>query len=126
MKNKKNVIWSDSGEYFDVFVNSDGCIQDCGSFLVEYMYTGKPCCYMLKDPKDIDEKFAPLGKECLDRCYISYNTNDIDAFIREVIVEGKDPKKESRDRFAEHIMANYPNAADKALETIRKTILEEE
>ena len=126
MKNKKNVIWSDSGDYFDVFVNSDGCIQDCGSFLVEYMYTGKPCCYMLKDPKDIDEKFAPLGKECLDRCYISYNTNDIDAFIREVIAEGKDPKKESRDRFAEHIMVNYPNAADKALETIKKAILEDE
>lgn len=124
MKNKKNVIWSSGGDYFEEFVNSDGCIQDCGSFLVEYLYTGKPCCYMLKTPEDIETKFAPLGKKCLEQCYISYNTDDIDRFIKDVILDGNDSKKEARILFSKEVMVNYPHAAECALKSIKKSILD--
>ncbi len=123
IKNKKNVIWSSGGDYFDEFVNSDGCIQDRGSFLVEYLYTGKPCCYMLKTPEDIETKFTPLGKKCLEQCYISYNTVDIDHFIQDVILGGNDSKKNRRLLFSKEVMVNYPHAADFALESIKKSIL---
>jgi hypothetical protein len=125
MRSKANIIWSDGDDYFKEFAESDGCIQDCGSYLVEYMYTGKPCCYMLKDPSDIDMKFAPLGKKCLDQCYISYDTNAIDRFIQNVILDGKDEKLETRAKLAKEIMVNYPHAAESALESIKHGIFRE-
>ena len=123
MKAKPNVIWSDGGDYFQEFADSDACIQDCGSFLVEYFYTGKPCCYMLKTPDDIDAKFAPLGKACLEQCYLSYSTDDIDDFILGVVLGGEDPKAEGRAKLADHVMLNYPHAAEAALQDILDSIM---
>lgn len=123
MKSMPNVIWSDGGDYFREFAESDACIQDCGSYLVEYFYTKKPCCYMLKSPDDIEQKFAPLGKKCLENCYIAYDTAAIEDFIRSVVVGGNDPKKEAREKFADSIMVNYPHAANIALEHIKRDIM---
>lgn len=118
LKSKPNVVWSEGGDYFTEFAESDACIQDCGSYLVEYMYTGKPCCYMLKEPADIEAKFAPLGKECLDVCYVAYDTAAIERFVRETVLGGADPKSAARKKLAANIMVNYPNAANVALEHI--------
>ena len=119
LRAKPNVIWSDGGDYFREFAESDACIQDCGSYLVEYFYTGRPCCYMLKSPRDIDAKFAPLGRECLANCYIAYDTAAIDRFVADVVLGGKDPKREARAAFAKRIMVNYPRAAEVALAHIK-------
>ncbi len=124
LKSKPNVIWSNGQDYFKEFAESDGCIQDCGSFLVEYFYTGKPCCYMLKDPGDIEGKFVELGKKCLEQCYISYDTDAIDSFIENVIIAGNDEKAEGRAALAKEIMVNYPHAAEAALESIKKAIFD--
>jgi hypothetical protein len=123
LKKKPNVIWSDGGDYFREFAESDGCIQDCGSYLVEYFYTGKPCCYMLKSPEDIETKFAPLGRKCLEHCYIAYDTDAIDGFVRNVIMSGNDPKAAARAEFAKTVTVNHPHAADTALESIKGAIL---
>lgn len=122
LKTKPNVIWSDGGDYFREFAESDGIIQDCGSYLVEYFYTGKPCCYMLKSPEDIESKFAPLGQDCLRHCYVAYDTAAIDAFLREVIVGGEDVKRAEREEFAKSVMVNYPNAAKVALLHIKEAL----
>lgn len=122
LRAKPNIIWSDGGDYFQEFADSDGCIQDCGSYLVEYLYTGKPCCYMLKSPEDIADKFAPLGRKCLEQCYIAYDTEAIDAFIREVIVGGADPKAAARTDFAKTVMVNYPQSARTALARIKSAL----
>ena len=118
LKSKSNVIWSDGGDYFREFAESDACIQDCGSFLVEYFYTGKPCCYMLKSPKDVKSKFAPLGQECLKNCYLAYDTDKIDEFVRQVVQGNDDPKKQAREDFAKTVMVNYPHSASCALRRI--------
>lgn len=112
MKNNPNVIFSDSSDYFEEFAQSDGIIQDCGSYLVEYFYTGKPQCYMLKSEKDIDAKFVELGKKCLEHSYIAYEKEHILNFIDNVILAEKDDKKEARNIFAKsEIMINYPNVS---------------
>ncbi len=126
MKAHKNVIYSTQGDYLEQFAQSDGIIQDCGSYLVEYLYTQKPGCYMLKSPKDIDAKFAELGKQCLEQYYISYNEQDILDYIDNVIIKGDDPKKTSREKFArEVIMVNYPHASEKIVEEIKKELSED-
>lgn len=122
LKAKKNVFWSDAGDYFGDFASSDACIQDCGSYLVEYFYTNKACCYMLKSPDDIDAKFAPLGKACLENCYIAYEADAIDDFIRSVVIAGNDPLRQKRLAFADSVMLNFPHAADVALNHIKTAI----
>ena len=122
MKAHPNVRWSDEGDYFPVFASCDACVQDCGSYLVEWFYTGRPCCYMLKDPSDIDAKFAPLGKDCLSHCYLAYDEAAIESFLRDVVEGGADPKAAERDAFRKTVMVNYPHAADAALASIKRAL----
>ena len=122
MKAHPNVRWSDEGDYFPAFASCDACVQDCGSYLVEWFYTGKPCCYLLKDPSDIDAKFTPLGKDCLSHCYLAYDEPAIESFLRDVVEGGNDPKAAARDAFRTTIMVNYPHAAEAALAAIRRDL----
>ena len=124
MKAHPNVRWSDSGNYFEDFSESDAIIQDCGSFLVDYFYTGKPQCYMLHSEKDIEKKFASLGQKCLSHCYLAYDESDIRNFMEEVIIKENDPKKEARQKFArEEVMLNYPHASAKAADMLYQSLI---
>jgi hypothetical protein len=118
-----NVIYSDGGIYYDIFKNSDAIIHDCASFLVEYLVTGYPCCYMLKNNTQIDDLFSELGKECLDLYYKAYNENEITYFIDNYVVAGNDIDKEKRTNFAKQkLMINYPNVSEKILSVIKDAI----
>ena len=123
MVSKPNVEYSTKGDYFEEFANSDAIIQDCGSYLVEYFYTKKPQCYMLKSQKDISKKFTELGKNCLKHSYITYEEQDIVDFINDVVINKKDLKKEQREKFAyEVVMLNYPCASNKAIEYLERVL----
>ena len=34
------------GNAYEIFKSSDALIHDCGSFLLDYMFTKKPCLYI--------------------------------------------------------------------------------
>lgn len=115
LKSYKNVIYSTEGDYLEIFANSDGIIQDSGSFLVEYFYTGKPCCYMLKTKKDIKEKFNTLGIKCLEHVYIAFEKQNILDFIDNVIINDNDILKEKRNNIMKEIMIGYPSVIEEIL-----------
>ena len=117
MKSYKNVRYSDGGNYLRDFAESDALIQDCGSFLVDYFYTKKPQCYMLKNKEQINETFSDFGKLCLENVYKAYNSDDIINFINEVVINENDYMKDQRDKFAEaEVMINYPNVSEKIVD----------
>ena len=118
LKAMPNVTWSDSGEYMSLFAASDGCIQDCGSYLVEYVYTGKPCCYLLHSRADMNRKFAPLGRKCLSVCYLAERKEEIRDYIERVVLRGEDERRSERRCLMSEIMVEYPYAAKKACERI--------
>ena len=121
MKSKKNVTYDESGNYFETFAKSDAIIQDCGSYLVEYFYTEKPQCYLLKQRGDIEGKFVELGQKCLENCYVAYDEKAIIDFIENVVIKGKDPKKQARIKFArQEVKVNYPNVSEKIFEYFEK------
>lgn len=122
MKSQVNVVWSDESDYVSMFASCDGIIQDGESSLVEWFYTGKPCCYIYDEGEDIQSKLAPIGQACLEHCYKAHNELSIDAFLKEIIIKGNDSKKQARCEFARTLMVNYPNAADAALGSIRKAL----
>ena len=59
-----NVI--ESGNYFELFAESDLMITDCGSFLVEYFLTQKPLIHLLR--KDAREQ-SSLNERILKYYY---------------------------------------------------------
>ena len=119
-KNKlkeKGIIYSYGGNYFDVFVNSDAIIHDCSSFIVEYLYTGKPCCFV--GNSHFKSIFSKLGKACLKNYYVAFDKEQIISFIENVIINEKDTLKETRKQFAENnIKLNYPNVSKIILKEI--------
>ena len=111
------IVYSVGGDYFDIFVNSDAMIHDCSSFVVEYLYTEKPCCFVAKP--NYKKIFSELGKSCLENYYIAFDKQQIMNFIENVIIKGNDTLKEKRTVYAKkHLAINYPNASKKVLEEI--------
>lgn len=115
-----NLIWSEGGNYLKEFAESDAIVQDCGSFLAEYYYTGKPCCYMLRP--DSSDLFSSFGQMCLSHCYQAREEKDIIDFIERVVVAGSDPMKREREAFRKRVMVNYPHAARAAMNQILEWI----
>lgn len=119
-----NAIYNNSEDYLETFANSDAMIHDCGSFTTEYLFTGKPCCYMLKDSDDINKIFLPMGQKCLDNYYKAFNKDDILNFIDNVVIKGIDPMKNQRDQFLKELRLNYPNVAQIIVEHIIREIVD--
>ena len=114
LKAYPNVIWSEGSEYLKEFALADAIVQDCASFLVEWFYTGKPCCYMLKQESDIEEKFLPIGQKCLRASHIAYDQEQIQAFIDSIVGENVIGPPNLQE-VTQEVSVNYPNAAHKAL-----------
>ena len=119
-----NVEFQNGGEYLETFANSDGLIHDCGSYMAEYLFTGKPCCYLLKEDKKV--KTNPLNifaQECVKRHYHAFNEKDILYFIDEIILKENDIRKKEREEFfINNLKINYPNTAKFILRNIKEEL----
>ena len=118
------MVYDHSGDYMDLFANSDAMIHDCSSFIGEYLFTEKPCCYMLKSQQEIEDVLNPMGMACIKNYYKAFSKEDIMKFIDDVVVSGIDPLKEGREKFSrQELKFNYPMAADCVLDVIKNTLL---
>lgn len=114
---EKNIEYSTGGDYFDIFLNSDGMIHDCSSFIVEYLYTLKPCCFVAKS--NYKKILSKLGLACLKNYYLAFNREQIIEFIENVIIKGNDTLRYKRIRFTKkHLLLNYPKVSNRILEEI--------
>lgn len=103
MLNNSNVTYDVSGDYFDTFMNSDAMIHDCSSFIGEYLFTEKPCCYMLKSEKQIEDVFLPMGKMCIDNIIKLFQDNDILKFMLMLLIGEVDSIKDKREKFSREV-----------------------
>ena len=125
VESNNNMVYDTSAEYFDQFVNSDAMIHDCGSFIGEYLFTEKPCCYMLKTPEQAVNGLVPLGQKCMEQYYHAFSEKDIIRFIEDVVVKGIDPLKGQREKFVQkELKFNYPNSAKNLVNWLEKKIFE--
>ena len=115
MEAHPNVTFQRGGDYFESFRNSDALIHDCGSFLAEYFYTGKPQCYLLEDESTLQEQFLPFARTLAEHVRKAYVDEDVIGFIRDV-ASGRDPDRESRAAFAaKEVCVNHPDATSAVL-----------
>lgn len=124
MESYPNVIYSKGGDYFEMFINSDGIIHDCGSFLAEYLFTDNPTCYLLESEESIKKWFLPIGQKCLSVCYQAFKEKDIINFIENVIIKENDLKSKERINFVNsYLKINYPDSSKFILNYIKKILL---
>lgn len=95
----------EQGDYIDLFKTSDAMIHDCGSFTAEYLYTRKPVLFQVRDEK-VKEEFNTFGQACFSLHYHAYSINETEAFIRDVVIHGNDPKENERKQFYKQYL--YP------------------
>ena len=114
----KGIIYSSGGDYFELFANSDAIIHDCGSYITEWLFTGKPCCFVAKD-KSIFKLFTRLGHESIKHYTIAYTKDDIINFIRN-INENNVFKPYINDKtLNKNVFINYPNVSKSILDYLR-------
>ena len=94
----------ETGSYIDLFKGSDAMIHDCGSFSVEYHFTGKPVLFTARDLKAAVANQNELGRGGILAHYQGSSEADIINFIEDVVLDGKDPMEEERLAFREQFL----------------------
>ncbi|WP_022756743.1 CDP-glycerol glycerophosphotransferase family protein [Butyrivibrio fibrisolvens] len=93
--------------YLEYFASSDAMIMDSGSFLGEYLYTGKPLLYLRRP----EQTFMEIGWKVLDAYYQTPGENytEIENFVEKVVIGGEDNMLSQRKRVFEEEF-NYQKA----------------
>lgn len=91
-----------AGEYIDLFKSSDGMIHDSHSFTVEYLYVDKPVMFMTN--YDRESQCNAVGKRAFAAHYHGTSREDIQSFIEDVIIGGKDTMSAKRHQFYQDIL----------------------
>lgn len=84
----------EQGEYADLFLQSDAMIHDSGSFIVEYMATCKPCCF-LHSKKDYPNA-NKMTMDALAAHYAAETAHEVEEFLEGVIFKGDDHLQQAR------------------------------
>lgn len=117
----------EEGEYLDLFLTSDAMILDSVSFISEYMATGKPSLFTVRD-NSIYNKWNEYGKEAFSKLYHTVNLKrDIVQFIEHVVIAEKDEMKIQRDAFVrKYLVPPHTGAASQNIFTFFVDMLRDE
>ena len=110
----------EDGSYAELFCTSDAIIHDCGSFTIEYLYTRKPAMYLIDNPED--READSLGHEALDCYYHGTSKDEIESFIKNVVISGNDELRDKRNIFYEKYLKSNDNTtvADNIIKIIKE------
>lgn len=90
-----------TGAYIDLFKSSDAMIHDCGSFIVEYLYSKKPVMYL---GCNREEQSNIVGIKAYQCHYHGNDINDIIRFIEKVVLNEQDEMKTIREQFYKDVL----------------------
>lgn len=99
----------EEGNFASLFATSDAMIHDCGSFTAEYLYTKKPVMFVTNDIEKVCGDLNEFGKKCIEQHYIGSEGKEIFNFIDNVVLKGKDIKKNDREDFFNNILKSMEN-----------------
>lgn len=96
-RNLQNADVIDEGMYDELFVNSDAMILDSVSFLAEYLYVHKPLLQLMRK----EQRYNDVGDRLIKVHYVADGKDEeaIERFLQEVVLGGKDNKRELREEF---------------------------
>ena len=111
------------GDYFSLFKTSDAMIHDCSTFMAEYLLTGNPVMFNMRDATSMS--LNEYAIKCLEQHYIGHTIEDIELFLNNVVLDKNDDMKEQRLSFVENVLKNGSNelVATKIFGEIKKDLL---
>lgn len=111
-----------NGAYVDLFKSSDAMIHDCHSFIVEYLYVNKPVMFLSN--YDRIGQSNEVGKKAFQCHYEGTTAEDIERFIVDVVINGKDTMAEKRQQFYNDILVppNGLSVAENIINEIKKEL----
>ena len=80
---RNGVECSQGGDYFELFAECDAIINDCGSFTVEWLYTGKPGCFVY-NKKLCPDILTELMNKAIETYTVARKEEDIINFVNDV------------------------------------------
>ena len=86
----------DDGAFIPLFAGSDAMIHCSGSFIVDYIYTGKPVQYVYCKDRNAPD-FGEIGDAALKAHYPAHGVAEIERFIEDVVLAGNDSMKKQRE-----------------------------
>lgn len=110
-----------SGDYKELFEQSDALIHDSGSFMTEYIVLNKPVAYTVSEI-GIKDRFNDFGNIVLSGHEIVYNKQDFRRFI-ENLLNGVDTLKEKRkDIIKKHRLSGHQLIGDKIVNILNREL----
>lgn len=106
----RGVEYSTEGDYLPLFAECDAIINDCGSFTVEWLYTGKPGCFVYKEELN-EELLTTLMNKALTAYTIARSRDDIIAFVKKISEDRGEHNYEMSPWVKENIAINYPDVS---------------
>lgn len=100
----------ENGKYDALFRQSDALIHDCGSFMIEYLYTGRPALFLFDKDKPLATDQTRLSLESREQHYSAYDTSDIEKFVQ-MILKDEDPMAEGRRLFVQKNLTTSPEGS---------------
>jgi len=98
----------ENAEYGDLFLTSDALIHDCGSFMAEYLITGKPALFMIRN-EAVMKEWSEFGEKAVEVHYQSRTKEELINFIENVVLNENDWMKEKRDEFVQQNLIQKNN-----------------
>lgn len=109
----------EGGEYLPYFNDSKCLITDCGSFLVEYFYTGNPVIHLVSNRA---EPPVPALKEIIDNYYRIESKESLISQMDSLILKGLDPLSQQRKQKLYQLGSNKQSSAEMILQDIKETL----
>jgi hypothetical protein len=98
----------ENSEYDNLFLTSDAMIHDCGSFMSEYLITGKPSLFMVRN-ESVMNHWSDFGEKAVAVHYQSRDKKELIDFIESVVLGGNDWMKEERNSFVKNNLTQGNN-----------------
>ncbi len=111
MLEEKGVEYSTAGDYLGLFRECDAIINDCASFSIEWLYTGKPGCFVYND-KLRKKHLTTLMNKALEKYMIAKNREDIISFVDRISTNNYTVNDDMNQWVSENIAINYPAVSD--------------
>ena len=120
---ERGVEYSAGGDYFDLFARADAIINDSGSFTVEWLFTGKPGCF-IKNPMLSKKHMTSLMSKALSEYSIANNKEDIISFVKMIEESNIDCSTyQMKEWVKDDVAVNYPNVAGTLLAELERILV---
>ena len=109
----------ENGDYFGIFKDSDAMITDCGSFCVEYFFTGKPLLHLIADNS---APHSLLNRLVNANHYSVYSKETLEKYLEEILIKKNDFLKDVRKKALYNIFPEQQNSATNIVNYLKKEL----